>query len=223
MARRFGWLWAALIVLTGAGYQYLVHSVIGGGQIGSIRIALAFLPLLAVAFWVATRARNKPLWSVILLAAVAAIYVLEHQERWGLAAAYGIPHAAVYAILLWQFGRTLRQGNEPLVTRLARHVHGTLPPAMAAYTRRVTIAWCVFFAAQLAVSLLLFGFASLNHWSLFINVLNFPLLASMFIGEYVYRKIRHGDFLRASFLDGIRAFSADGARPAGANGTGART
>jgi uncharacterized membrane protein len=223
MARRLGWLWAALVVLGGIGYQCLVHSAIRGGQIGSIRIALAFLPLLVVGWWVAARARNKLRWTVILLAAGMAIYVLAHYESWGLTAAYGIPHAAIYAFLLWQFGGTLRHGNEPLVTRLARRVHGALPPAMAAYTRRVTIAWCVFFAAQLALSMLLFGFAALNTWSLFINVLNFPLLASMFIGEYAYRKIRHRNFLRASFFDAIRAFANDAARPTGANGTGART
>lgn len=219
MARRSGWVWAALILLTGVGYQCLVHSAVAGGQIESIRIALAYLPLLAVACWVAIRARRKLLWTALLLAAGAAIYVLEHQERWGLAAAYGIPHAAVYALLLWHFGRTLGPGAEPLVTRLARRVHGTLPPAMAAYARRVTIAWCIFFAAQLVISALLFGFASLNLWSLYINFLNFPLLALMFIGEYAYRRIRHRDFLHASFLDGVRAFSHDDAL---STGTGAR-
>jgi uncharacterized membrane protein len=212
MARRFGWLWAALILLMGVGYQCLVHSAVVGGQIESIRIALAFLPLLALACWVATRARNKLAWSFILLAAGMAIYVLEHQERWGLAAAYGIPHAAIYLSLLWLFGQTLWHGKEPLVTRLARRVHGTLPSELAAYTRRVTVAWCVFFASQMVISALLFKFTSLDIWSLFINFLNFPLLALMFIGEYVYRVIRHREFPHASIFDGIRAFSNDAAR-----------
>lgn len=212
MAHRFGWLWVALILLMGVGYQYLVHSAVAGGQIESVRVTLAFLPLLALACWVATRARNKLAWSFILLASGMAIYVLEHQERWGLAAAYGIPHTVIYLSLLWLFGRTLRHGKEPLVTRLARRVHGTLPLELAAYTRRLTLAWCVFFASQLFISALLFKFASLDIWSLFINVLNFPLLALMFIGEYVYRVIRHRGFPHASIFDGIRAFSNDAAR-----------
>lgn len=209
MARRFGWLWAALILLTGAGYQYLVHSAVAGGQIESIRIALAFLPLLALAGWVVARARNKRLWSFILVAACLAIYGLTQHARWGLAAAYGIPHAAIYLSLLWLFGGTLWRGEEPLVTRLARRVHGTLPPELAEYTRRVTVAWCVFFTAQIIVSVLLFNFAALDDWSLFINVLNFPLLALMFIGEYLYRVVRHREFPQASVFDGIRAFSND--------------
>ncbi len=214
MARRFGWLWAALILLTGVGYQWLLHSAVAGGQIESIRIALALLPLLALAGWVAIRARDKRLWSFILVAAGLAIYALEQHAGWGLAAAYGSPHAVIYLSLLWLFGRTLWYGNEPLVTRLARRVHGTLPPKLAAYTRRVTIAWCVFFTAQMAGSALLFAFAPLEIWSLFINVLNVPLLVLMFSGEYGYRLIRHRDFPPASFFDGIQAFSNDAAQSA---------
>jgi uncharacterized membrane protein len=206
----------------GVGYQYLVHSAVAGGQSETVGIALAFLPLLVPAFWIATRARDKLRWTLILLAAGGAIYVLKHNERWGLAAAYGLPHAAIYLSLLWLFGRTLRPGIEPLVTRLARRVHGTLPPALAAYTRRVTCAWCAFFSAQIVISMLLFRFSSLNAWSLFVNVLNVPLLIGMFTGEYAYRIIRHRDFPHATFFDGIRAFSRDNARGAEIH-TGTRT
>ncbi len=221
--RRCGWLWPALIVLSGVGYQCLIYSAIGGRLIDSIRIVLAFLPLLALACWIATRARDKVRWSVVLLAAAVAIYALEQRGPRGTAMAYGAPHAAIYLSLLWLFARTLRRGQEPLITRLARRVHGTLPPALSAYTRRVTAAWCVFFAAQIVVSALLFGFASLGHWSLFINVLNFPLLALMFIGEYAYRLIRHGDFPHASLLDGVRAFSSDAKCSTAAGCPGSRT
>ena len=221
--RRCGWLWPALIVLLGVGYQCLVYSAVGGGQIDAIRIALAFLPLLALAWWIAARARHKLRWSLVLCAASGAIYALERQEHWGLAAAYGIPHAAIYVALLGLFARTLRPGHEPLITRLARRVHGKLPPQLRAYTRRLTAAWCVFFAAQIVASALLFRFASLSHWSLFVNVLNFPLLALMFIGEYAYRLMRHRDFPHASLLDGVRAFANNAERPAAATGTGSRT
>src|ERR1700694_3688934 len=100
MAPRLGWLWPALIVVVGAGYQYLVHSAVIGGQIEPVRIALAFLPLLALGCWVVFRARHKMLWSIILLTAGIAIFALE-QAHWGLAAATGIPHAVIYLSLLW--------------------------------------------------------------------------------------------------------------------------
>ena len=221
MTRRYGWLWPALILPVGIAYQWLVYSAVAGEQADSVRAVLAYAPLVAFAAWVATRPRDKLRWSIILLGAVIVIFALEHQQNWGPAAAYGVPHAAIYLSLLWLFGRTLRAGREPLITRLARRLHGTLPPQLAAYTRRLTAAWCVFFGAQLVASVLLFRFASLAHWSIFVNVLNFPLLALMFGGEYAYRVLRHRDFPQASFLDGVRAFAHDakaaekcrGARP----------
>lgn len=218
MERRFGWLWTALILLACVGYQWLVHSAVMGEQADSIRLALTLLPLLALACWVMTRSRNKPLWFFLLLAAGVATFLLEREERWGLAAAYGIPHAAIYLFLLWFFGHTLLRGKEPLVTRLARRVHGTLPPELEAYTRRVTFAWCVFFAAQIIISALLFEFASLNTWSLFISLLNFPLLGLMFVGEYVYRVTFHRNFPHASILEAIQVFSKDAARSRSAKG-----
>ena len=218
MARRFGWLWAALILAACVGYQWLVHSAVMGEQTDSIRLALTLLPLLALACWVMTRSRNKPLWFLLLLAAGVATFLLEREQRLGLAAAYGIPHAAIYLFLLWFFGHTLWRAKEPLVTRLARRVHGTLPPEMEAYTRCVTFAWCVFFAAQIIISALLFEFASLNAWSLFISVLNFPLLVLMFVGEYAYRMTFHRNFPHASILEAIQSFSEDAARSRNAKG-----
>lgn len=211
MARGFGWLWPALILVTGVAYQCLIHSAVMGGPRESIRIALTFLPLLVLAMWVAARARDKPLWSLILLGAGSAIYVLEHLDSRGVAAAYGLPHAAIHIALMCFFGRTLCHGQEPLITRLARRVHGTLSPELTEYTRRITYAWCIYFAAQPVISVLLFAFAPLNLWSLYINLLNLPLLAAMFIGEYVYRALRHREFPHASLVDGIRAFAQDAA------------
>lgn len=211
MARGSGWLWTALVVLAGSGWQWLVHSAVMDGQSEPVRIALMLLPLLALAYWIITRSRHKAAWACVLLAAGAAIYLLEYQERWGLAAAYGIPHAAVYLFLLWFFARTLRSGTEPLVTRLARRVHGTLPPELETYTRRLTAAWCIFFAAQVLTSALLFMFFSLDRWSLFINLLNFPLVVLMFLSEYAYRVTRHRNFPHASLMDSVQAFAKDDA------------
>jgi uncharacterized membrane protein len=217
-ARRFGWFWAALILAACVGYQWLVYSAVRGEQTDSVRLALTLLPLLALAGWVMTRSRNKLLWFLVLLAAGVATFLLEREQRLGLAAAYGIPHAAIYLFLLWLFGHTLWRAKEPLITRLARQVHGTLPPEMVAYTRWVTFAWCVFFAAQLVISALLFEFASLNAWSLFISLLNFPLLVLMFVGEYAYRVTFHRDFPHASILEAIQSFSKYAARPRSAKG-----
>jgi uncharacterized membrane protein len=61
------------------------------------------------------------------------------------------------------------------------------------HTRRVTLAWCCFFAAQLIGSLVLYLFAPLAVWSFFINVLNLPLIVLMFVLEGTYRYFRFRD------------------------------
>jgi len=209
MRRAISWAWKAFIVLACVVYQYLVHSTISNAQTDLYYLVLLWLPLGVFAGWILVRSSNKPLWLVILLAAGMLVYLIEHQERLGLAAISGVTHAAAYLFLLWCFGRTLLRGREPLITRLARSMHGMLQPVMELFTRRVTIAWCVFFTAQLTVSALLVAFASLNTWSLFVNLLNPPLLALMFVGQWAYRTIRHPNFPRTSIWQMIQVFTKD--------------
>ena len=203
------WSWKALIVLACVGYQYLVHSSVSNARTGLFHHVLLWLPMVVLAAWVLLRSRNKALWLAALLTVGMIVYLLEHQERLGLAASSGISHATAYLFLLWYFGRTLAPEREPIITRYARSVHGTLQPGMELFTRKLTIAWCVFFAAQLIASALLFAFASLGTWSLFINLLNLPLLALMFAGQLVYRLVRHPDYPRASIWQALEAFTKD--------------
>ena len=209
MRRAIGWTWKALIVLACVAYQYLVHASLDKAQTGLLRAALVWLPLLALAWWILARSSNRPFWLVVLSAAGVIVYLAEHQEQLGLAAVSGISHATAYLFLLWYFGGTLAPGREPIITRFARRVHGALPPVMERFTRRLTIVWCGFFAAQLTASGLLFAFAPLNAWSLFVNMLNLPLLALMFAGQSVYRRLRYPDFPRASMWQAIEAFTKD--------------
>jgi hypothetical protein len=107
----------------------------------------------------------------------------------GLVAVPGTIHTVVYTALLVTFGLSLRPGRVALVTELARRMHGSIPDDMAAYTRGVTWAWCGFFGAQLATSLALFLWAPIAAWSLFVNVLDLPLIVLMFMAEHAYRMV----------------------------------
>jgi uncharacterized membrane protein len=136
-------------------------------------------------------------------------YVGESESAAAQAALLYVPvaaHAAINLFLLWVFGRTLAPGREPLITGFARGVHGTLPPYIEVYTRNVTLAWCIVFALQVIVSLILFAYASRESWSLFVNVLSLPLVALTFVIEYAYRIMRYPDFPHASIWMGIRLF-----------------
>lgn len=209
MRSAIGWAWKALVVLACIAYQYRVHVSVSNAQPDLLYTILLWLPLAVLAGWILARSKHKAWWLAALLAAALFVYLVEHKERLGLAAVSGIPHAAAYLFLLWYFGRTLARGREPLISRFARSVHGALDPEMARFTRNVTIAWCLFFAIQLITSALLFGFAPLSTWSLFINVLNVPLVALMFVGQLVYRMIRYPDYPRVSLWQALQAFLKD--------------
>jgi uncharacterized membrane protein len=215
MRRWAGGVWALIVAAGFIGYQLLVHSAIMDGQPGYLRIALACVPLIALAFWAMRYARHARLWTLFLLVAAVTVYAIEHQAGLGLAAAYGIPHAAVYLSLSWMFGRTLVAAREPLITGFARRIHGSLPPEMDAYTRHVTIAWCVFFIAQPVISAVLLAWAPLDAWSFFVNVLNLPLVVAMFAAEYLYRVTRYRHFPHASILKGVQMFTEHQSLPGG--------
>jgi uncharacterized membrane protein len=125
----------------------------------------------------------------------------------------GVPHAAINILLMWVFGRTLFEGRESLITGFARRVHGTLPPYIESYTRRVTLAWCAFFAAQVLVSIALLGTTSLETWSLFVNVLSFPMIVFMFAAEYLYRITRFPGYPHASIWKGVQLFIGEARAP----------
>src|SRR5262245_60833678 len=149
-------------------------------------------------------------WRALLPLAFVGFGLLAHfvlRDSLGVAAAAGVLHAAAYASLLWFFGRTLRAGSEPLITRVARRVRGPLPAEVAAFTRRITLAWCAFFAAQLLGSALLLALAPRDVWSMFINVLDVPLVAALFVVLHAYRGLRFPDEPPVSMARILSAFA----------------
>ena len=197
-----------LVVVVGViGYQVLVHSAFKEHQNSALRFILLMIPLVLIGAWLVASVKNKIVCFLALIGLAAVLYIVDRKDDIGLAAVYGLPHAATYLGLLLFFGRTLRNGQTPLITRLATKVHGTLSEEMTAYTRRITAIWCVFFAGQIVISVLLYCFASLDQWSLFVNILNFPLLIAMFVGDYLYRIIRFRNHPQASISKAIQAFT----------------
>lgn len=196
-------------------YPVLLHSFILKEEVATYQLLLVFAPLLCVVCWVVFRRLRRRWWPLVALLLGGLVYfvVTTHQGRVGLLAVNGLSHATLNLFLLWLFGHTLARGQEPLISQISRRVNGYLNPEVAAYTRRVTIAWCLFFGAQVVVSLLLYSFAPLSAWSFFINVLNLPLLALMFIGEKTYRTLTLPNHPKTSILQAIEVYSKDFAVP----------
>jgi uncharacterized membrane protein len=159
----------------------------------------AQIGLIASLFLGRVRYRYK-IPAVMLGVAILAL-VLRHYGGAVLEASTGIPHALAYTAMLIMFGMSLIGEKESVITTLALRMRGPLSPEVLRYTRRLTLAWCLFFAAQLAASLMLFLWAPLAVWSLFINIANFPLVIVMFMLEYAYRLVRHPAGTRDRFSD----------------------
>lgn len=148
----------------------------------------------------ATRTRLSAITAVAVVPLVFHVVIVETSRihfasplslgalfRTGFVTASALTHWAIYSGLLLTFGLTLRPGREPLITAMARRLHGAIPDELVVYTRRVTIAWCCFFAAQLTASITLFLFAPLVIWSFFVNVLDIPMVVVVFSAEYLCR------------------------------------
>lgn len=166
---------------------FITHFALTAEQWGVTAYAL-ILGQTALGLWsILTRIRQPYKYALAsaLLGCSLTLSILHLQS--GLVLSSGLPHALVNLALLLVFGLSLRAGHIPVITALSHQIHGDLPPAIDRYTRRVTFAWCLFFLFQLAGSALLMAFAPVAWWSFFVNVLNAPLIALLFLGEKLTR------------------------------------
>ena len=206
----------------------------------TLALGLAGAAYIGVSQWLMTRTPPSP-WSAValllpmlaILAAGAwrsgrrALAVLAAVLALGLAlrAASGgaisserlwlLQHVGVHLGLATWFAFTLASRSLPLITRLAQRVHRSLTPAMTRYTRQVTRAWAIYFAAMAALSILVYLLAPFAWWATFANLLT-PLAAVlMFAGEFALRYRLHPEFERATMAQALGAYAAHrGAAPA---------
>jgi uncharacterized membrane protein len=201
-----------LLVLSACiAYPFVLHFFVQKDDTSGWPLLLVILPLLVPACWMVVRAVSRIWWPLVTASFFALGYFIVTGDygHIGLVAVNAISHASFNLFLLWFFARTLRDGSEPLITQISRRINGGLDPAIVNYTRRVTIAWCVFFAVQVVVSALLYLFAPLAAWSTFVNVLNLPLLILMFACEYAYRIRHYPNHAHASILKVIEVYAKD--------------
>ncbi len=191
-------------LLLALAYPWLAHAASTRGSSDLAIVALADLalvilldPLLRLRGWA---------WITALLVAL------------GLARLASSAHAllplllvpvAVLAFIAWMFGRTLRAGRVPLISRIVAALEAMpaaqLAPELQRYTRRLTAAWAGMLAALALANLLLALVAvprgllasvgivapwvvTETQWSWIANLLNYGLVAGFFVGEYLFRK-----------------------------------
>lgn len=211
MARRMlRWLGLAALVIA---YPLLAHYTNESGHSDKLGALVAIAPVLLIALVLAWRSSRRPIILAALLLACGALWLgwPALERHFGLV--YWLQNMAMQLILFTTFARTLIAGRKPLCTRFAEAMHAPLTPRHEIYTRQVTLAWALFFAAMALVSTLLFFLAPLTVWSVFSNFLTLPLVALMFIVEYGVRRFVLPEMQDMHILDAVRAFRNTPARP----------
>ena len=212
---------AAVLVAVAA--PFASHMALSLGRGYGVALALAAMQAIAagIVLWDAWPG-HRP----ITMAAIAAVLATLAWGAWaapasGLLAAAGLVHAILYTALLVAFASTLRPGRTALLTIVASRLNPAFHPGMIPYTRGVTLAWCLFFGAQLAASAILLAAGS-PLWPLLVTTLHAPLVLAMAIAEFLVRRWRWRHEGYTSLPDTIRGVRRLMAQRTAANSPTAR-
>ena len=197
----------ALAIVLSVCFAVLAHFAIIEGFPRSLGALLSVIPISLFVLWAVRRSRQRAGAAALVLIAGAALWFGWSALERNFPSVFFVEHAGGNLILALTFGRTLVGDREALCTRFARVIHGTLAPDVVLYTRRVTLAWTIFFATVFTVSALLYLGHFIAAWSLLANILNPILIGAMFVVEYAIRLRVLPDHERVGILGGIRAFS----------------
>ena len=169
-------------------YSLLAHLASVHPTPGVWEVLVALFLVLVLAVSLAWRSANRPLMLALCAAGAVGLVSMGDWLRLHYHWLFFLEHAGMQSLLCIAFGRTLAAGQTPLVSRFAAVVHGPLSPQLQRYTRGVTWAWTLYFGLMASVSVLLFSFAPMAWWSGFANLLGLPLVALMFVGDYLVRR-----------------------------------
>lgn len=182
-SRAAGLAWRALAVLAMSVALYAVPLALAD----RVDPRLSLLALLAIdALLVAAVAGSRGSLKVALgLLALLALSAGSRDLGW-----FALPSVLTFAAIAAGFAWTLRPGATPLVTAIARQVHGpATDAALERYTRGLTAAWAGGFALLAAASAVLALRASFETWTLVVNLLSWPLIGAGFVVEWALRRI----------------------------------
>ena len=98
-----------------------------------------------------------------------------------------LPPILMMLTILYPFIRSVIPGNTPLITRFYQLTKAENDPAVTCYTDKLTWIWIIFIILLLVNNIILTFWAPLETWSLFTNFINYLLLLSMLVLEWIFR------------------------------------
>jgi uncharacterized membrane protein len=198
----------AVLLVLGAAYALAAHWFTSRSGLAEYGAILSVAPWLAVGLVLAWQSKQRGLMIAGCLTALAVLYLERDALLENFTWVYFIQHAGSFAALAIAFGRTLGRGIEPMCSRFARTVHGTLTDDVSRYTRHITLAWTAFFVVLCLTSAGLFALAPLPVWSLFANLLTPILVGAMFGAEYLVRLRALPRFEHVGLVESVRSIWA---------------
>lgn len=157
-----------------------------GARAVSVMVLALLVPGMA---WRFRKADRATFWSMVRLPIAISMLVLggiaTDDRRFVLA----LP-VLINAVLLVEFGSTLRAGATPMIERFARMQEPALDDAKVRHCRQWTGAWCAFFLLNGTAAALLAMMAPLWWWTVYTGAIAYALMGAMFAAEYVTRRLR---------------------------------
>ncbi|MDZ4141356.1 MAG: hypothetical protein U1C48_05060 [Methylotenera sp.] len=194
-------------------YAVLVHHVNASGHASTLGAILALTPIFLLIITVAVKATSRVAGIGLLLISGIASWLAWPFIKQHTGFVFWMQDIGLLLVLLVTFGWTLRKGRKPLCVHFAEMINnGVLPAEHERYAHKVTVAWVAFFAIMMITSTLLFFMAPLATWSIFVNFLTLPLVALMFMVEFMVRRRVLADLPTGHILDAVRAYLNKSAR-----------
>lgn len=200
----------AVMIVT---YAVLVHHVNASGQASTLGAVLALVPIFLLIITVAVKATSRVAGVSLLLISGIASWLAWPFIKQYTGFVFWMQDIGLLLVLLVTFGWTLQKGRKPLCVHFAEMINGgALPAEHERYAHKVTVAWVAFFAMMMITSTLLFFMVPLATWSIFVNFLTLPLVALMFMVEFMVRRRVLVDLPTGHILDAVRAYLNNSAR-----------
>ena len=194
-------------------YAVLVHHVNASGQASTLGAILALTPIFLLIITAAVKATSRVAGIGLLLISGIVSWLAWPFIKQHTGFVFWMQDIGLLLVLLITFGWTLQKGRKPLCVHFAEMINnGALPAEHERYAHKVTVAWVAFFAIMMITSTLLFFMAPLATWSIFVNFLTLPLVALMFMVEFMVRRRVLSDLPTGHILDAVRAYLNKSAR-----------
>jgi len=178
-------------------YPLVLHFGIYSGHVNMALIYLAIL--LAVPFLIALIRKVKPAaWQTSSIGLALILVTLASVNDQLIVKLIPV---IINVMMLWLFASTLARDKIPLITRFASLMRQDMPPAVIIYTRWATIAWSGYFLLMTLLLILFAVYAPIQTWSFFSNILSYFLLATMFLAEFIVRRLFLRKYMDYSFTE----------------------